>query len=337
MATTKGCTLARSGPAKAEIFGSTFRETGDIRFIKRIMFELIKRPHTMREIKASLSGSPYSPRTVYDFVFASENIRLISRFRQRESWRLSPYGYAWLSLSPHVEQVGPIDKIFFLRHLLMVDSNNCGLWFTSTLRSIEQAARHGFDDWGDVNYLKSSFSDTLWQHAQWRPKGEALSHKVDPILGWARDIDLVMEKDRQYRLSQAGRVVASFHDRFLEGGYQAYREEGGTMVIKALSLGSHAPITGKLFEKSLISAMRLLQATSKKPVDIPALRTVCCCTFLQSGYEINDDEFDEKLQDICSRLYYRYSLLRASKSSVGYPFQGIYSGGSFYYLDIVST
>ena len=83
MATTKGCTLSRTGPAKAEIFGSTFRETGDIGFIKRIMFELIKRPHTMREIKASLSGSPYSPRTVYDFVFASENMRLISRFRQK--------------------------------------------------------------------------------------------------------------------------------------------------------------------------------------------------------------------------------------------------------------
>ena len=221
----------------------------------------------------------------------------------------------------------------------MINSNNCGLWFTSTLRSIEYAERRGLNGWADVNYVRNSFSDTLWQHAHIRPKGEALSHKVDPILGWARDIDLVLEKRRQYRLTEAGRAVATFHDRFLEGGYQTYREEGGTMVLKALSLGSHGgpEITEKLFEESLIAATRLLQATSHKPVDIPSLRTVCCCTLLQNGHEINDGKFDEKLRDLCSKFYYRYSLLRASKSSLGYPFQGIYSGGSFYYLDLVST
>jgi hypothetical protein len=220
----------------------------------------------------------------------------------------------------------------------MIDSNNCGLWITSTLRSIELEASHEMKDWAELDDIKRHFSDILWVHAHTRPKGEALSHKVDPVLGWANGIKLTMENDHRYRLTPVGREVASFHARFLERGYQAYREQGGTMVSQALSLATRrSAVSRKLFEESLRTATTQLKATSRKPVDIPSLRTVCCCSLLQNGYLINDEEFDERLKDLCGRLYYKYSLLRASKSSIGYPFPGIHSGGSFYYFDIATT
>jgi len=338
-----GCTLSRRGAARAELYGSTFKETGDVKFIKLILGELSRKPLTTREAKASFEGKPYKERTVEDFLYACENLRLLWAFRRRQIWQPTPYGYSWISLAPNYrEPIGLIDKIFLIRHLLMIDSNNCGLWLTSVLRCIDKAKEQGRQGRANLETIKQLFADKLVEHGERRLVGNALSHKVEPILGWARDIDLVEEDKHAYRLTDAGRVIASMHERFLARGYEAFRQEGGAWIADALSnLGikkarQAAKISEQLFESLLAIATKRLRTISRRPIDIPSLRTVCCCMLLQQGVGINDEQFDGELVHLCNRYYYKYVLLKASRSMLTYPFQGIYSGGSFYFFDIVS-
>jgi len=341
-------TSLSSLPRDAELFGSTFRETGDLAFIKRLIGELKQSPLTTRAAKLILSKVPspgresrkYGQKAVENFLYVSENVHLITL--DKNVWKPSPYGVCWILLAPGYEELMSLrDKVFLLRHLLMIDSHNHGLWLTSILDSIAQ--EHGQTP-VTTKRIVQCFIDNLGRHTTVRIKTATASHKVQQMLAWTATIGLVRNGPDGFFLSEEGNVAASLHERLLAEGYDAYRRKAGPIIAKVAILMEPAlrrkgPLSEKMFEKSIKNTVSLIRGKlgSGRPVSIPSLRTVGCVQLLARGYEISDEEFDNRLIALTNKLFYKYSLQR-SREPRQYPFPGVKAPrGSFYYFDAIES
>jgi hypothetical protein len=342
-----GPIVFQHGSGKPELFGSTFKETGDFSYIKLIVAELRRNPRTTAEAMSSLCQIPspsrdefYRPRSVWDFLYASKNLHLISYFvkQRRKIWRDALNGASWIILSHQNGKImSATDKVFLLRYLLMIDSNNRGLWpFTSVLRSLE--ARQGPTEFETI---KLAFTENLEKRGvSFGP--QTVVHKLQPVLNWAADLGLVEREKRNYRITSGGKVIAGLHEKFAESGYGAFRKEAGTKISEALPhlvLGTTEAreTSERVFEESIKEGVKWIRTRIKvmRPIAIPLLRNVCCTRLLAQGNAINDLEFDNSLLQLSKRHYHKYTLM-LSRQSMDYPCAGIKAPrGSFYYFDLI--
>ena len=332
------CVLTRRGGEKSELLGSSYHEAGDLRRIKAIIVELSEGPLSTLDVVSRLTEhTPSTPkekrwRTFDDILSVMGNLHLVEKVSGKK-WVLSPYGKAWARLDSSGDFLGSSDKAFLLKHLLMIDSHNCGLWITFVLGLAE-------DESVEKKTIVESFRKRM-ESLEIRMKGSA-EHKVQLAISWSVALGLLAEERTKYKLTAAGKAVAKLHDSFLDHGVQAYREKAAAIVLEALKLigleieESLEPNGGFGIEEVLVAVESKLRNSPDWPVDLPQLRAICCTRSLLRGVPLSDAEFDRSLLDLSTEMYYKYQLLRSSKATTPYPYQGIEdSKGSFYYLDIV--
>jgi hypothetical protein len=339
--------------SRPELSGSSFREAGNLCFIKTIIGEIFRRPRNDEDAQISLSrmsgpkGSPlYAPRTVWDLLYACKNLHLIDYVARNKTriWGPTLNGISWIVLDPNlkIKKLSLTDIAFTLRYLLMIDSNNKGDWFTLALRCIEDnQSKPPSETPIKFNVIRQSFDDRLRARG-WRFDGETVNHKLRPALGWATYIGLVKQMKDNYRLTSAGTQIVKLHDKFVDEGYQAFRRQAAIEIadaLRPLTKRRRKPVSERLFEREIKHTVKMIQASlkSRRSIAIPLLRNVCCTQFLMKGIATTDEEFDDYLTHLCRRYYYKYSMLR-SRETMGYPYAGITTArGAFYYFAVVAT
>ena len=284
-----------SGPERPELRRATYKEMRDLEYMKVIVRELGRRPVPTSEAMSVLGsrtkylGRSYEPRTNQDFLDGMKNIHLVDRQR-RLGWILTPFGSAWAYLDDGQNELSLFEKAFVLRHILMVDSNNRGLWFTLMLRLLSNEAKT-YDE------LVETFSNELKPHGV-EFHGNTRHHKLLPVLGWGKTLGLVTESENAFRLSEAGHTILSLHQSFLAEGIQAFQQQTAEAILKSfrqLKLLPELPareLSPQIFEGILTEATARLRKSRRGPLELPLVRAVCFVHALERGIALSDKAFD---------------------------------------------
>jgi hypothetical protein len=338
------CKLSEVTDGKPELLGSTYKETGDLTFMKLIMKDLAKTRVLVREAPEYFSTrsetltKSYSERSVNDFLDVMRNLHVVIRTKKETRsgiaahWKLTSLGQAWAIFSPEDIALSKYDEIFLLRHLLMIDSHNFGLWLTQLLQTLEGGGKN-------IKGVTAEFVLKL-SESNCRIGGSAV-HKVLPALEWLRSLGLVRSVDSTYILTDSGRTISSLHPGFFKKGLEEFRETAALrMVESGVVVRPHAEPYGDLndiaFKKSILSIARSFRQSGMWPAEIPSLRSAYCTQLIAKGVAMSDANFEAKMIALSKSEYYKFVLIKSSRVTTGYPYTGLRDGDNeYYFFDII--